>query len=292
VEFYELLRQRDVELGPPLRRLSYLWLGAGEAVGLVQESESAAPDRVLAGLAEACLQSLSAAADPLLGKEHFSGGSAYVPVAMHRVIIGTGSRRAGWTCARVVEQHHGGFAGDVCLVDAEGVIILELRGVRYQRASRAAFQRIGSLQAAPAPVARSAFAQQLLTSTPREREKLLADHLRKEVARVLGVDAASPLQPTQPLAEAGLDSLMAIELRNSLSSSLGRTLPATLLFDYPSLAALHRFILDEPVAEIRTIRSPVTDTEPDAELAQLSQSEIETRLDQKLADLDEWLSRR
>ena len=50
----------------------------------------------------------------------------------------------------------------------------------------------------------------------------------------------------QPLMEAGLDSLGAVELRNALSARLAMVLPATLTLDYPTmetlashLAALH-----------------------------------------------------
>ena len=45
----------------------------------------------------------------------------------------------------------------------------------------------------------------------------------------------------------GLDSLMAVELRNNLAQSLQLTeiLPATLMFDYPSIADIAAFLLEQ-----------------------------------------------
>ncbi len=50
------------------------------------------------------------------------------------------------------------------------------------------------------------------------------------------------VQPMQPLMNAGLDSLGAVELRSSLSSRFSLDLPATVIFDYPSADALAAFI--------------------------------------------------
>ena len=40
---------------------------------------------------------------------------------------------------------------------------------------------------------------------------------------------------TQPLMEAGLDSLAAVELRSAISSRFGISLPATVALDYPTV---------------------------------------------------------
>jgi aryl carrier-like protein len=67
---------------------------------------------------------------------------------------------------------------------------------------------------------------------------LLAAFLRERTLKVLGLDPARSIDPRTPLGDMGLDSLLAVELRNTIGSGIGRTLPATLLFDHPTLDAL------------------------------------------------------
>ena len=55
--------------------------------------------------------------------------------------------------------------------------------------------------------------------------------------------------PDQALMEAGLDSLGAVELRNALAARFGiAELPATLTFDYPSVAALANYLAGSLIA--------------------------------------------
>jgi acyl carrier protein len=97
------------------------------------------------------------------------------------------------------------------------------------------------------PATRASLKDQLEAVPPAERADLIVEYLRGEVARVLGAHHADALNPALPFTSLGLDSLMAVELRNALSSALGRTLPASLVFDYPTIDALSTFMTAELV---------------------------------------------
>ncbi len=71
-----------------------------------------------------------------------------------------------------------------------------------------------------------------------EREQLLRAHVTEQAARVLRLAPSRALAADQDLAEVGLDSLMAMELRNRLQSSLGCSLSATVVLEHRTVAAL------------------------------------------------------
>ncbi|WP_392481395.1 SDR family NAD(P)-dependent oxidoreductase [Nostoc sp. C110] len=82
-----------------------------------------------------------------------------------------------------------------------------------------------------------------LESTPvSDRRELLMSAVQAQVVRVLRLDNSRPIDSERPLQEMGMDSLMAVELRNALGKLVGKTLPAALIFDYPSISNLTEYL--------------------------------------------------
>ncbi|MGI9454936.1 MAG: SDR family NAD(P)-dependent oxidoreductase, partial [Aeoliella sp.] len=82
-----------------------------------------------------------------------------------------------------------------------------------------------------------AFRKQLNETKPSEREPLVRDYIQAELARIMSFEP-DQLDVDQPLTAFGLDSLMALELKNNLESRLAFTLPMAKLLEGPSIASL------------------------------------------------------
>ncbi|HLO89367.1 MAG TPA: SDR family NAD(P)-dependent oxidoreductase [Nostocaceae cyanobacterium] len=77
----------------------------------------------------------------------------------------------------------------------------------------------------------------LLAAEPQERRQLLESYLHEQVARILRMPI-SKLDVQQPLTNLGLDSLMAIELKNQVENNLEVLIPVTKLLEGPSITQL------------------------------------------------------
>jgi NADPH:quinone reductase-like Zn-dependent oxidoreductase/nucleoside-diphosphate-sugar epimerase len=100
---------------------------------------------------------------------------------------------------------------------------------------------------AKTPVARDIVAE-LRSVLPVERGELIRDYLRELARQTLGYGKGEHIAIDQPLVDQGFDSLMSVDMRNRLNRVLGRTLPASLLFDYPTLDRVARYLLESVIA--------------------------------------------
>jgi acyl transferase domain-containing protein len=118
------------------------------------------------------------------------------------------------------------------------------------------------------------------------KRTLIENQVQALSLKVLGLDGRRLLDPTQPLREHGLDSLMAVELRNAIAKRTGRTLPATLLFKYPTIAEVTDFLYREFVAPLLPPDATGhVDAAAIADVAALDDDETRRLLARELADL-------
>jgi acyl transferase domain-containing protein/NADPH:quinone reductase-like Zn-dependent oxidoreductase/acyl carrier protein len=118
----------------------------------------------------------------------------------------------------------------------------------------------------------------------KSRRAAIQAHVRDAVRQVLGVDPSFALESSHGLRELGMDSLMAVELRNFLQASTGRTLPSTIAFDRPTIAALAAH-LEELLVERQPAavsEAPPAIADASAGLDGLSDEEAERLLAQEL----------
>ncbi|MFE8598038.1 amino acid adenylation domain-containing protein [Archangium violaceum] len=86
--------------------------------------------------------------------------------------------------------------------------------------------------------ARATFLEKLAEAPVAHRRKLLMDYLREQVAWMRGLSSSETIDPLQGFHEMGIDSLAALQLKNRLQTGLGLSLPATIVFNYPTTEKL------------------------------------------------------
>jgi phthiocerol/phenolphthiocerol synthesis type-I polyketide synthase B len=86
------------------------------------------------------------------------------------------------------------------------------------------------------------FREAIRNTEPSERHDLLVEHVRAQVADAMSLASPQFVDPAAGFFQFGMDSLMSVTLQRSLSEALGQTMPASVIFDYPTVAALAGYL--------------------------------------------------
>lgn len=142
----------------------------------------------------------------------------------------------------------------------------------------------------PEPDAAPELLGRLLSLAPERRAEALRRHLREQISGLLELSDPAALASHQRLFELGFTSISALELRNRLERGLGRALPATLLFDHPTIEALVDYLAPLATAaapgEPPAAPAPADDDHTLEQIDQLSEDEVEALLLEKLSRIE------
>jgi acyl carrier protein len=99
---------------------------------------------------------------------------------------------------------------------------------------------------------KSAFRQKVDLANAGDRQVLLLEHLRQQIAKVLNMSSVEAIDPQLGFIDLGMDSLMAVELSNRLRSSLECPVSAAIAFDYPTIESLVDYFDQTIAAQLTT----------------------------------------
>jgi len=110
-----------------------------------------------------------------------------------------------------------------------------------------------------APVEQKLTREKLLKQTAADRTTLVETYIKHQVARVLGLNPAL-LDMQQPFDTLGLDSLMAIELKNRIEVDLAVALPVVNFLSGPSATTIAELVLNFVSEQPATALVPIVRT--------------------------------
>ncbi|WP_399142309.1 type I polyketide synthase [Streptomyces sp. NBUA17] len=188
------------------------------------------------------------------GQAVYSAANAFLDAfARHRGAQGLPALSLGWglwadgvgmarqlDTAEVTRMRHGGLG---VITAEEGLSLFDaaLSG-EHAHVLPARLTRRRSARSTPVP---GEGLPGLLARPEPERARAVLDVVRTEVATLLGHPDPGALDPDRSFKDLGFDSLAGVEFRNRLHNLTGLRLPATVVFEHPTPAALAGHLLDQ-----------------------------------------------
>ncbi|AUX31980.1 MULTISPECIES: type I polyketide synthase [Sorangium] len=154
----------------------------------------------------------------------------------------------------------------------------------------ALFAELSREARAPEAEARPDLRARLAQVAPGARRAMVAELVQGEVDRVLGMDPSQKAPPQRGFFDMGMDSLMAVELKNRLQRSVGRPLSSMVLFNHPTIEALTEHLASSllgdsaPAPPLAHAGAPAR-AEMIDEVEQLSDHEMTALIDRELSSL-------
>ncbi len=130
----------------------------------------------------------------------------------------------------------------------------------------------------------SSILREIQAAPDAEKQSLVLTCVKTEVAKVMKFDPAQPLDAGRGFFEMGLDSLLASQLKNQLEKTLGLTLSATVIFNYPTIETLANHLYErlspDPTPELTPSPTPTDNQAQDPET-----QDVETLSEQDIASI-------
>ena len=268
-EFYQMMAERGVHLGPSCRGLERIWQQPGQALGQIELSHTTDNDLYQLPLSsvDALFQIvapcfLSAGSDNYLltGVESFrfygnSGNSLWC-----EAILRLGDRQE--SCNEI--------SGNLRLFDETGQLVAQAVNVQLKRASREALASTAELgkRSATRQMKRGSLSREkLLAAELGERQPMLEQYLLEGLAHSLQLPLAK-LNSQQALASL-VDSLMTFELRKRIETDLQVRVPIEKFFGENTIAQLAGLLLDQ-ITLTNLIQRDPSSTELSANMEEIS----------------------
>ncbi|MBJ6765276.1 amino acid adenylation domain-containing protein [Myxococcaceae bacterium JPH2] len=137
--------------------------------------------------------------------------------------------------------------------------------------------------------ARATFVETLARAPVAQRRRLLMEYLREQVAWMRGLGSGESIDPRQGFQEMGIDSLAALQLKNRLQAGFGVTLPATLVFNYPTTEKLAARLAEDCIPlefEVEAEPGPVAREASAPALEGLTEANLANLLSEQLSKMN------